>query len=452
MKGAATRSLQFRLSLWLSLVILLVALVAGALSFSQAFREAIESQDDQLGQIAALLERQRLAPAPAVTSSKLKDEDADARIVIQALRPSGGGATIPPGELRGLSADLPDGLQTVRAADDSWRVFVKTLQSGERLAVSQRTEFRDHLAIASAWRSVTPLLLLIPILLLLVGLLVRGTLKPLRARAVEIDTRAEQDSSPVASDDLPTEIRPFVVAINRLLLRVAQSIQAQQRFVADAAHELRSPVAALMLQAERIESATTPLEVAERLAPLRAGLRRTQLLLNQLLSLARSQTPGTVAQQQVSIQRVVRQVLEELMPLADAKQIDLGVRGDLEAGLVVPEIDLSTLVKNLVENAIWYTPAGGRVDLSLHSDPATPEEMMLWVEDTGPGIPEAERQRVFDPFYRVLGSGAGGSGLGLSIVSMIAQRIGGRINLGPSSIEGAAPGLRVSVTFRGQRM
>ena len=446
------QSLQFRLSLWLSLVILVVALVAGALSFAQAFREAIESQDGQLGQIAALLERQRLAPVPALTVGKPPDDDADARIVVQALRPSVASASMPQSELHGLSAELPDGLQTVRTANDSWRVFVKTLPSGERLAVGQRTEFRDHLASASAWQAVVPLLLLIPILLLLVGLLVRGALKPLKTRAAEIDARAEQDSSPVTSDDLPAEIRPFVVAINRLLLRVAQSIQAQQRFVVDAAHELRSPVAALMLQAERIESAATPLDVAERLSTLRAGLKRTQLLLNQLLSLARSQAPGTLARQQVSIEHVVRQVLGELMPLADAKHIDLGVQGDLEAGIMVSEVELGTLIKNLVENAIWYTPIGGRVDLSLHCDPAIAQEMTLRVEDTGPGIPEAERERVFDPFYRVPGGGAGGSGLGLSIVRVIAQRIGGQVSLGPSGIQGAAPGLRVSITFRGQRM
>ena len=440
------RSLQLRLSLWLSLVILGVALVAGAYAFAQAFHDAIEAQDDQLDQIARVVARERSAPAIAAAVRGDEDDD-DARIAIQVLPPKGSGLPVPPGGLRQLAADVPDGLQTVRVGDHDWRVVVTALRAGERLAVGQRTEVRDELASAGAWHTVTPLLLLIPTLALLVALLVRGTLKPLRARAAEIDARDDHDLTPVASEQLPREILPFVVAINRLLARVARDMQKQQRFIADAAHELRSPVAALTLQAESIASATTPDDAAQRLATLRSGLQRTRQLLEQLLSMARSQAPAQAAPPCASVHRTVRLVLEDLMPLAEAKAIDLGVQGSIDAVLEVSEVDLSTLVNNLVGNAIRYTPVGGRVDVSLHGSPGEPT---LWVEDTGPGIAEAERERVFDAFYRGLGSGEVGSGLGLAIVGTIARRIGARIRLGPSGIEGAAPGLRISVTFKPQ--
>ncbi|MEO8250431.1 MAG: HAMP domain-containing sensor histidine kinase [Burkholderiales bacterium] len=446
-KRGAARSLQFRLSLWLSLVILGVAIVAGALAFVAAFREAIEAQDDQLKQFAALIDRLQLPPTAFDSKHDDDDTDDDARIVVQPLSRDSAQAPSGRGKLRNLPTDLGNGFQTVRMGHHSWRVFVKPLRSGERVAVGQRTDFRDDIASASAWHTVAPLVLLIPVLLLLVALLVRGALKPLKGRAAEIDRRAEQDLSAVESADLPAEIRPFVVAINRLLARVAEAMETQRRFVADAAHELRTPITALSLQAERASEAPTLQEAGERLATLRNGLRRTRQLLDQLLALARAQsvTAGE-APLATSLRVAVRHVVEDLMPLADAKRIDLGVEGDADALVGASEVDLRTLVGNLVENAIRYAPAGGRVSLSIDG---TANRAALIVEDNGPGIEPAERERVFDPFYRVLGSGEAGSGLGLSIVRTIAERIGARVRLDAAAANSGqnAIGLRVTVTF-----
>ncbi|GGF19013.1 two-component sensor histidine kinase [Aliidongia dinghuensis] len=437
-----TRSLQFRLSLWLSLTIIGVAVAAGVISFASAFDEAIELQDDQLRLTASLIGRHRFSVPPAEgpnMAPDVTDIEPESRLVVLRQQPLG--AWAPDGELPGVDADLPDGLQTVTIAGVPWRLFVKTLDPGARILVGQQTAVRDEIARSSALRTVAPLLSLVLLLPLLAGYIVRNMLRPLKRMAAELEFRSERDWQDIADDGVPSEIRPFVVAIKRLLARVAQSLSAQRRFVADAAHELRTPLTALSLQAERLEEAAMSDEARERLAALRAGIRRTRALLDQLLTLARTQRE-TGETGPVSLDQVFRQVLEDLMPLAEAKRLDIGVVSRSDVVVQANEPDLMILVKNLVENAIRYTPEGGRIDLAVET---TPGGTILRVDDTGPGIPPAERARVFDPFYRVLGSGEIGSGLGLSIVKTIADRLGASVALGQSN-DG---GLRVTVTLPG---
>ena len=212
----------------------------------------------------------------------------------------------------------------------------------------------------------------------------------------------------------------------RLLARVDHAMLVQRRFVADAAHELRTPLTALSLQAERLQSADMSDSAKERLSTLRNGITRSQRLVVQLLTLARAQDQPVAALQPVSIQTVFRQVLEDTMPLAERKQIDIGVAGHADAMVLASEADLATLVKNLVGNAIRHTPVFGRIDLDVRVDSDT---SVIQVSDTGPGIPPQERERVFEPFYRNLETGDSGSGLGLSIVKAIADRLGARIVL-----------------------
>jgi two-component system OmpR family sensor kinase len=442
--GALRRSLQWRLSLWLGATILAVAAVAGAVSFVLAFDDAIELQDDQLRQMAALLHGRQLTLAPALPHQGLPTVDPQARVVIRLLR---GTDTAPAdavaeGPLADLPPELSDGLHTLRSAGSSWRVLVTTLGAGTRAAVAQRTEVRNEIARDSAQRTLTPLLVLVPVLLLLVAVLTRRMFRPLRRLADEIDRRPEQDLRALPDRQLPLEVRPFVTAINRLFGRVAQSVAAQRRFVADAAHELRSPLTALSLQAEQLAAAELPVPARGRLAALRAGIARARTLLEQLLTLARMQDSAHAADERVSLQALFRDVLEDLMPLAEAKQIDLGVAGSGDALVHAPAADLRILVKNLVDNAIRYTPAGGQVNLAvIDAAGAT----ALQVSDTGPGIAATERERVFDPFYRVLGSEQAGSGLGLAIVRTIAERIGATVVLDDA---GAAPGPGLRVTVR----
>lgn len=441
LKRRVKDSLQIRLSLWLSLAILSVALIAGIFAFFSAFNEAHELQDDVLRQVASLFDRHHLTVPQAGGTDSGADSDPESRVFVQMLSaPLPSRVANPP---LALPPSLRDGMQTVSAGNETYRVFVRTLGSGKRLAVAQETAVRDEIARDSALRTLMPFLILVPILLLVVANLVRKIFKPVADLSIEIDRRGEQELHPIAAEPLPAEIRPFVGAINRLLGRVEQSMDAQRRFVADAAHELRSPLTALSLQAERLADTEMSATAHERLNTLRQGIERGRTLLDQLLALARAQTSAITPNTAVSVQQVFRRVLEDLMPLAEVKGIDIGVVSDSDAYILANEIDLITLVKNLVDNAIRYTPASGRVDLSVSTNSGV---TTLVVEDSGPGISEAERERVFDPFYRVLGSNELGSGLGLSIVQAIATRVGAKVSMGSVS-DHSRSGLGVTVTF-----
>ncbi len=439
--GTMRQSLQFRLSVWLCGTIAVIAVAAGMVSFMTAFQQALDGQDDQLRQTAALFDGQKMPIAPAVPSGAPIEDDPDSRLVVQWLGSATATSAQPAGALAGLPVNLPDGLHTTRLGATTWRVFVKTVSPGARVAVGQPTEVRDEIAQDSAQHTLSLFLILIPVLLVVVGVLIRNMFRPLKAAALDLDRRSEQDLHEVADANLPSELRPFVLAINRLLARVGQSVAAQRRFVADAAHELRSPLTALSLQAEQLDAADLPAPARERLASLRLGIRRARSLLNQLLKRAQDVSHENI--QTVSLQQVFRQVLEDLMPLANAKNVDVGVVGHQDARVMAPQSDLQTLVKNLVDNAIRYTPRDGQVNLSAESDA---RGVILQVVDAGPGIALEERERVFDAFYRVLGQDEAGSGLGLSIVRNIADRLNAKISLAYAN-EPARSGLRVTVMF-----
>ena len=425
-KKRLSESVQLRLSVALSLAILLVALVTSVFAFVSAFEETHEQQDDTLRQVAMLYDRQHMTlqypKGPA-----LKGDDEETRVIIQHLSDSPP-ATDTTDEALPLPfpAALADGLSTVAVAGESFRVLVHTTARGERIAVAQESDARDKDARESAWRSLLPFLILFPVLLLVVGDLVRKLFRPIGVLAAEIDQRAEQELHPIEEQHLPSEVRPFVVAINRLLARVGQSMDGQRRFVADAAHELRSPMTALALQADRLAATELSPVSRERFEPLSRGIQRGRKLIDQLLSLAAAQSASERVQTTLSVHTVYRQILEDLLPLAERKQIDIGVESTQDVQVTFNQLDLFTLVKNLVDNAIRYTPPGGRIDLSVA---LTADGAQLQIKDSGPGITLEEQARVFDPFYRSLGTDEAGSGLGLSIVKAIADRTGARVQL-----------------------
>ena len=426
-KKRLSESVQLRLSVALSLTIVLVAALASVFAFFSALDEAHELQDDTLHQVAVLFDRQQMT-LHYPRGQGPEGDDEESRVIIQYLAdgknaPANTDAALP----LPLPTSLADGLSTVQVGGEAFRVLVRTTARGERIAVAQEVDARNKDARESAWRSLLPFLILFPVLLLVVGDLVRKLFRPIATLAAQIDQRAEQELHPIDEQHLPTEVRPFVVAINRLLARVAQSMDSQRRFVADAAHELRSPMTALSLQAERLAATDLPAPARERLQPLARGIERSRQLIDQLLSLAAVQFAGERPQTAVSVHAVYRRVLEDLLPLAERKQLDIGVEGIEDVQVMINEMDLFTLIKNLVDNAIRYTPAGGKIDLSVEQIQGG---ACLQIRDSGPGIALDEQARIFDPFYRSLGSGETGSGLGLSIVKAIAERIGARIELG----------------------
>lgn len=434
-----TNSLQFRLSLFLSATIVMMALVAGIFSFSSAFKEANELQDDVLRQTAGLLKYQHESGAISPASSAYESDDLSP-LVVQPLSeksPAGG---------LDISPTLPDGIHTLNLHGATYRVVLSTQADNERIAIAQETSGRDEVARDSALRTLMPFVILVPILLLLVADLVRRMLGPITTLAREIDSRADDALHALPTMHLSDEVRPFVIAINRLMARTEQTLSTQRRFIADAAHELRTPLTALSLQAERLSHAEISAVAEERLSALRQGIARSRQLLEQMLSLARAQTTSASipGEQQTSVRQVCCQVLEHLMPLADARQIDFGIEGNVDALALASPTDLLTLISNLADNAIRYTQIGGRVDLAILT---AGQDALLLVRDTGPGIAPTERERVFDPFYRIPGSDNTGSGLGLAIVMTVARRIRAQVSIEYAD-EDAQRGLLVTVRLK----
>lgn len=441
------QSLQARIAVWMTAVITGFALIAGLISFGSSYREANDLQDDQLLQIALLANSHFLNPPSQGADAKSNLNDPDSRVILQFLPTAGSGKSGSGGasaeSLLRLPDGLPEGIQTLTVNDETWRIMVKTLENGARVAVGQQTAVRNEIARDNALRTLLPFVILIPILLLLVSALISRMFKPVKNLALDLDQRDPQDLREIADHDVPSEIQPFVIAINRLLSRVAQSMAVQRRFLADAAHELRSPLTALSLQAERLASSDLSTQARQRLDNLQSGLQRSRQLLDQLLALARVQENAKEQTAALSVRRMAHQVMEDLMPLAQAKSIDLGMVGEKDFNLRVSEIDLKTLLKNLIDNAIHYTPEAGRIDLRIRSFMG---KTFLQIEDSGPGIPEDERERVFDPFYRILGNDEVGSGLGLSIVKAITDRLGAKVTLQYVN-EQEKSGLNVVVEF-----
>jgi two-component system OmpR family sensor kinase len=280
-------------------------------------------------------------------------------------------------------------------------------------------------------------------------------LRPLARLAAAVGKRVPGGLEPVDEAGLPSEVRPLAHALNGLLSRLDRALGAQRAFIADAAHELRTPLTAVHLQTQIAERAATDADRHAAMTELRAGLTRATHLVEQLLTLAREE-PGVAERRfaPVNLAELARSVVGDHSAIAAARGVDLGVAGAAAdqpgASPVVVNGDaaaLRALLSNLVDNAVRYTPSGGRVDVSVEQDAA---DAIVAVRDSGPGIPASERTRVFDRFYRATASGARdvpGSGLGLAIVKRIAERHDATIALGPGIGAASGEGLTVTVRF-----
>ena len=413
------QSLQVRISIALILMFLPLSIIAGAFSYYQTYHEAEELQDDLLRQTAAYIN-------PKTTDyTQIGSEN---HILIQTF---GQEDTVP------LSDTLGEGFHTIKGGvdddddddDDEYRAYIRQTPQG-KIAVLQETEYRDDLAATAAYQSVLPLLIALPLMILLTVWITYRAMRPVKTLSASLGKRRSDDLSPLDGEAVPSEIQGFVTAINQLLQRTGENIRRQQRFIADAAHELRSPLTALSLQAERLTKLPQSDEAREQTGLILQSIQRNRHLLEQLLTHARAQ--GSETQRNltdISLQAQFRRVLQELMPLALNKQQDIGVAVENDLRIRADDTEIYTLIKTFTDNAIRYTPAGGRIDIGFSETPTT---LTIWVEDDGPGIPAAERSRVTDAFYRILGTEQQGTGLGLSIADTIAKRYGGKLILADS--------------------
>ena len=429
-------SLRWRLFAWLSVAIVLMSAAMAALSFVLAWRDANEVSDAQLRQVSASLATQQVV-APVSHPRLVDSEDAEAHYVIREL----GTGDVDPDPYVDvfLPLALPVGLQTLEAHGVPWRVMVERNAGGQIFGVAQRLRARDETAQDAAVLTLVPMLVLVPLLLLIVHRLLRQGFAPLVALTTRLD---QADGSKLAELDptgIPREAVPLVHAINRLLARLGRVLAQQRRMVADAAHELRTPVAAIRVQADNLAHADLPPEARLRLQSLQLGLGRISEMIDQLLRLARVQGLAPMAARSVAFDKVVRTAIEETLPLAQVHGVDLGCLRLDAVEIHADPTHAAALVRNLIDNAVRYTPAGGAVDVSVEVHAGV---VHLIVEDSGPGIDPAERERVFEPFFRILGTQQTGSGLGLAIVRSAAQALGGRVELDARG--GGRSGLRVT--------
>lgn len=334
-----------------------------------------------------------------------------------------------------------EGYATVLHDDRPWRVF--TLFTGRQLVqVAQPTALRTELAARTAWKLLLPVLVLLPFLGLAGWWIVGRGLAPLGRIAGAVKERSPTALTAVPTVGLPSEIRPLADALNDLLGRLDQSFSLQRRFAADAAHELRTPLTALNLQVQLAERAQTDADRARAFERLRQGIRRATRLVQQLLTMARlDPDAATATPTSIDVGKLVASVVEDARPLAAERAIALNCEGTADPACVSGSEDaLRILFNNLVDNALRYTPAGGRVLTAVTRDQ---DAVQVVVEDTGPGIPEEERERVFDRFYRGRSAEATGTGLGLAIVSQVAEMHRGAVML--EAADPGSGGLRVRV-------
>jgi len=394
--------------------------------FHTAREEASELFDYELRTVALSL------PSNVEAAETVEREDAQAggisddRILIEIWDKAG--TLVYHSRESAVLARLPAGIRTIRRGEGHWRVF--GLQQPDRFVqVAQPVSVREALALRLALHTLWPLGVFMPVTIVLVLLVVARGLAPIGGLSRLLATRSldSLDSlEPLRLDGkVPIEVRPLVEALNDLLARLNVASQAHRTFIADAAHELRSPLAALKLQLQAATKNGTLKDDGQTLERIDMRLNRVIRLVQQLLTLAREDAQPASEGTSVSLRRIGEQAVSDFSLLADEKQIDLGlefqqpVTQEEACNVLADPQGLGVLLNNLIDNAIRYTPQGGRVDVVLNR---TANLLGFEVVDNGPGIPERELDRVLDRFYRGEHTRGTGNGLGLAIAARIARR------------------------------
>lgn len=439
-------SLRLRLLALLLTTVLLTWAAAALFAWRDARDEIGEMLDAQLAQSAGLIASQLVRPVgdPAVVTLPRKDKNDD-EIAFQVWDSSN--------TLRLRSANAPEtrlsgtveGYSDAAVAGGGWRLFSHWDEGGKYLVqVGERHELREELAEIIASHLMYPMLIALPILALLIWFAIGLGLTPLGRLTAEIGQRAPGNLATLDETGAPREMLPLLVAINRLFVRLAASIEQERRFTADAAHELRTPLAAIKVHAQVASGAQDSAERERSLAQIVSGANRAAHLLEQLLTLARLDPQIVLTQTQmqaVSLSALAAECIADQMAAAAAKNVEISLVAK-DDGLIAGDPSLlRILLRNLLDNGVRYTQPGGEIELTVLREEGA---AILRVIDNGPGLPKSEHARIFERFYRVLGTGEEGSGLGLSIVKRIADLHRASIELagGPGGL-----GLSVSVKF-----
>ncbi|HEX6016796.1 MAG TPA: sensor histidine kinase N-terminal domain-containing protein [Burkholderiaceae bacterium] len=440
-----------------------------ALTYAAAQKLAHQPFDRELGEMARAVARQvvfeRVGPdtpsrarlrQPEITVSMLHADDTD-QIYFRVLGTRGEHVA---GDNELPVPDEPPVLHELLFRDDQVhgepvRVAYLWVPPLDRrtdapalVLVAETLGKRSRLAAEIIKGVIFPQYVILPLAVVLVWFALERGLAPLNALQQRIRRRSSEDLSPIDEREAPQEVAPLVQAINELLARLDRSIGAQKHFLADAAHQLKTPLAGLRTQAElaqrEIDAGQQDARALKRsLQQIAHSSQRAAHMVNKLLAMARAEDKASAIRlQELRLARLAREVVRDFVPRAMEKRIDLGYEGpddDDATRMLGQPLLIRELIRNLVDNALRYTPSGGVVTVRVTADPFG-QVVVLQVEDSGPGIAEAERELVFRPFYRALDNEADGSGLGLAIVKEIASRHDSTVTVGEARMRAAAPG------------
>jgi len=415
-------SMRRRLLVWLLSGMLLAGLAITVLVVYQARSTANEMFDYQLKQIALALRDRAYMPGDLAETLQAA-EGLD--FVIQAWTPDGRLVYESHPQIQ-MPATGVEGFSDVKTQLGTWRVYA-TWHRGLSIQVAQHRLARDALAFNAALRTLVPFLVAMPFMGWLIWKLVGREMKVLERTAQAVAKRTPESLEPIDSKSLPDEVRPLVGSLNGLMERLGEALGQQRQFIADAAHELRTPLTALRLQLQLAVRARDDTARAQAHGMLREGIVRATHVVEQLLALARADPEvANFARSRVDLAELARSVVDAQRPAAEAKGLAISVAADRPVETNADRAAMRAVMENLVDNAVRYTQHG-RVEVRCY---AGVNDAVLEVEDTGSGIAAAERDRVFDRFYRSESAGEGtGSGLGLAIVRRIAERHGGHVEL-----------------------
>lgn len=418
-------SLKWRLLAWLLPFYLLSAVLTVGISYMQYRSDVTASMDGQMHALAlSYIQGWGSGKPPALRPLDEEQVEHHGTGIVQFWS-SDGRLLATSWPVTGLGLQGSEGFHTLATAGHGWRVYT-TLSAPLKVQVVQSGDFRRHVIFDLALRAAEPVAFLFPLTAALLWLAVALALRPMDRLVQAIARQNERDLRVLPLDKVPRELQPLISSMNGLLLRLKEAFAAQQRFVQDAAHELRTPLTALKLQAENLRQRLDG-SADEDISRLEAGMDRMQRLVEQLLRLARQEAAVPyAADAMIDIREVLKGSMGDLLPVAEARKIDLGLTTAEPAEARADAGGLRSVFDNLMDNALRYTPAGGRVDVSLRRMDGA---LVVEFTDTGPGIPPELLERVFDRFYRVLGTNTQGSGLGLAIAHSAATRSGIRIEL-----------------------
>ncbi|HZP87498.1 MAG TPA: ATP-binding protein [Burkholderiales bacterium] len=437
------RSLNARLLILLLGVILCVWIATVLFTWFDARHEIDELLDGHLAQAAALLIAQTSHDVAEIDVEHAPLLHKDARKVAFQIWEQGrhlrlhsvnAPSVALSNDQSGFSDSVVDGTR--------WRVFSTWDRSREFLVqVGERADVRAQLARDIAKALLAPLLIALPLLGGLIWLAIRLGLRPLSNLADEVSRRSPDNLKAIDAPTLPSEAAPLVARLNTLLARIQSSLERERRFTADAAHELRTPIAALKAQAQVARMAGDEAGRTHAIDQVIAGADRAGRLVEQMLTLARLEQEHREQWVSCDLSQVAREVIAELAPSAIEKGIAIELTGDDSVRVsAIPGL-VHVLMRNLIDNAARHSPPGSRVEVAVQTRAGGAE---LLVTDNGPGIPAAERAKVFDRFHRLAEAGEGGSGLGLSIVQRIAQIHAASVELRDAP---QGQGLQVRVIF-----